>query len=170
MPPTSRGGSTVASCRGGSTAPSSRQGSAAPSSHVGSAVPSSRVGSSVPSSHGGSVVPSSCGGPTPPSSQSRSVPVSHSTSAGKVSGLQNESLTADGALPRSQYSLGLPPMTMHVPQERPISPAPPSVGYNSDKQESQLLDEYYRGRATINDDDFPFESTQCPLLKQYLCT
>jgi len=53
-------------------------------------------------------------------------------------------------------------MTMHVPQERPISPAPPSVGYNSDEQESQLPDEYYHGRATINDDDFPFESTQCP--------
>ena len=53
-------------------------------------------------------------------------------------------------------------MMMHIPQERPISPAPPLVGYNSDKQESQLPDKYYCGRATINDDDFPFESTQCP--------
>jgi len=53
-------------------------------------------------------------------------------------------------------------MMMHVPQERLISPALPLVRYNSDEQESQLLDEYYCGHATINDNDFPFESTQCP--------
>ena len=138
LPPPSRGGSTAPNSRGGSTVPSYRRDSAVPSSRGGSIVLVSRAGSGVSTSCGMSIF----------------FPCT------LVSGSRNGTSMTVGSLSGSQtFSQDLPSKMMHAPQH-PLSsdehqPCHLSVALNSDEEESQIPDEYYRAH-----DDFPFESTQ----------
>ena len=75
-----------------------------------------------------------------------------------VSGSRNGTSMTGGSLPGSQtFSQDLPLRMMHVPQHPSNEHQPRclSVMLNSDEEESQLPDEYYRAC-----DDFPLDSTQ----------
>ena len=132
----------------------SHGGSTAPNLRGGSTVPSYRRDSTVPSSRGGSTVPVSCAGSGVPTSRGASIFFSCTS----VSGSRNGTSMTGGSLPGSQtFSQDLPLRMMHVPQHpsNEHQPRRLSVTLNSDEEESQLPDEYYRAR-----DDFPFDSTQ----------
>ena len=151
--PTSCGGSVVPSSCGSSIAPMSHGGSVAPMSHGGSVVPTSHRGSVTPMSRGGSVVPMSCGGSVVPTSR-RGSTIPRGDSAASFGGSIPPS-SHGGSIPNS-HSASIPSYspdlsTMH--QQQPIShdSSPyPGYNYNSDEQESQLLDSYYREHAQVS--------------------
>ena len=140
----------------------SREGSTAPNSRRGSIVPSSCRDSTVPSSRGESTVPVSRAGFSIPTSRGASIPFPCTS----VSSSRNGLSIAIGSLPGSQVFSQDPPSRMtHAPQHLLSSDEQHpshrlSVGLNSDEEKSQLPDEYYRARAVVDRDDFPFDSTQ----------
>jgi len=157
--PTSRGGSVAPSSRGSSIAPMSRGGSVVPMSHGGSVVPMSRGGSVAPMSRGGSVVPMSRQGSVVPTSR-RGSTIPRGDSAASFGGSVPPS-SRGGSIPKSRsasipsYSPDLSMMRQQQPISRDSSPYP-GYNYNSDEQESQLPDSYYREHAQVSN---PPEST-----------